>query len=213
MSDVICAFYLMGPVVAGIVEGCPSERAWLDSILSVDVRENGPCNNGNATYHAWVYLFSMMIRLSPLSLEELLVLGSLPTGSTGDSDLFHLPFCGQEFLIRNWQLQQNLFHRAPIRMTVHDFGILGPTFRGRDRILSRDFMPLDLTFWMFEIVTRNTTDLMTSHAVHFLLYMNEEAKKVRPMTVSPPVVTFDCTPRNLEHECSDIFRNGLPRLD
>jgi hypothetical protein len=40
---------------------------------------------------------------------------------------------------------------------------------------------------------------MTSSAIGFFLAMNKEAKTVRPMTVSPPVVIFGCTPRNLEY--------------
>jgi hypothetical protein len=208
MSDVFCAFYLMGPVVAGIVEGCPSEGVWLDSILSVDMRANGPSNNVNTTYQAWVYLFSTLIRLAPLSLERRLVLDRNISDRDSYLHVFCLPFCGQEFLKRHYQVRQNLYHRAPICMrTVHDSEIVDPIFDRRDirpfmPLDHRSFMPLELCRIMFELAKNITMrDLTTSSAIKFLLNTNEEAKKVRPMTVSPPVVTFDCRP---------LFRGIVP---
>jgi hypothetical protein len=231
MSDVLCAFYLMGHSVAGIVEGGPTEAEWMDAVLSempwmdresdlsVDSNRSEDSDRSkmasvNTCYRAWILLHSTLLRLAPFTREQQVRLGlgpSLPFGSTFDTGLLepYRPFRGHEFARSFLRVKDHLVqHLVPMRITLNDFGRLGPTFRGRDLIQSQTFFPLCCWLAMLQFLytapeayTCPRTLFMRLWiggelpVITWLLFMQEEANKVRPMTVSPPVVTLDCSNR------------------
>lgn len=229
MSDVLCAFYLMGHSVAGIAEGGPTEAEWMDAILSEipwvdtdsDRSEDGYRSEDSnrseiasvtTCYRAWIFLHSTLLRLAPFTQEQQVRLGlvaALPFGSTFDTGLLepYRPFCGHEFAKRWLDVKDRLNQRwVAMRITLNDFGRLGPTFRGRYLIQSQTFFPLCCWSAMYKFLNTEPEEYTCPRTpfmrlwikgelpvITWLLFMQEEANKVRPMTVSPPVVTLDCS--------------------
>jgi hypothetical protein len=206
MSDVLCAFYRMGPVVAGVVEGSPTEEAWLDSILSAlpSMASLNRWASVDICYRAWIYLHSTLLRLAPFTREEQVRLGiasSLPAGSIDDDrDLLepHLAVHGQEFLKQHLRINESLVHCVPMQITLNHFLRLGP-IRRRDRIESV-INPLSLSSAIMQLVAANREEspvmrswaLRTYSKIKYLLRMHEEVNN--SMTMSSSVVTLDCSP-------------------
>lgn len=226
MSDVLCAYYLMGHSVAGIAEGGPTEAEWMDVVLSypwldsdsdllVDSNlseERCEIASVNHCYRGWIFLHSTFLRLAPFTREQQVRLGlvsALPFGSTFDTGILepYRPFCGHEFARRWFEVKFHINqYWVEMRITLSDFGRLGPTFLGRDSIQSYTDSPLSFWKGVFTFLSTKPeeyscprTDSQRSWIggenaqVMFtrLLLMQEEANKVRPMMVSPPVVSLD----------------------
>jgi len=217
IGDVLCAYYLMGHSVSGIVEGGPTERAWMDQILA-----QASNHDSVSSYRAWIYLHSTLLRTAPFTWEQQRYLGmSFPTSSlaslldVSQGSLLrpHLPFsCGPRNTNHSKRIKvwDALWSLETLRTTLHDFGRLGPTFRGRDFIQSQTVFPSSCIRVTREFVSMspdaysnvsNLSPFLQSwrsgeeSVIAWLLFMQKEAGKARPMTVSPPLVTVKCTNR------------------
>jgi hypothetical protein len=124
----------------------------------------------------------------------------------------HKPFAGcRKF--KYIQLLRTMDSLEPIRITFNDFGRLGPTFRGRDLIQSHtvDANSCLDAIVAFEQLTKDDAIydcdrplnsippflrswiLGDSSTWIWLKEMHTEGAKVRPLTVTPPLVTVRCT--------------------
>lgn len=201
ICDVLCASYLISHAEASLVEGGPTESAWMDKILS---ERQQRAQQAFFCYHAWTYLHSSLLRIAPFTLGQQRQLGISSLVAEGDRQ--HLPFsCGRRNHVKQVQVWNSLGNLQPLRTTLNDFGRLGPTFRGRDLIQSRTvFAPscLDVTrefVGMHGDFSTMSPFLRSWRAgeesvITWLLFMHREAGKARPMTVSPPVVAVKASP-------------------
>jgi hypothetical protein len=235
IGDVLCAYYLMGHSVSGIVEGGPSEDAWMDSVLS---EARSTRQNAARSYRAWIYLHSTLLRMAPFAWSQQALLGIASPASAYTSSLDvargsllrpHLPFaCGLKNHDKRAQVWDALRTCAPLRMTLNDFGRLGPTFRGRDLIQSQTVFPSSCIGVTREFCSMTTNDYANVNAlspfltswcsgeesvITWLLFLHREAGKTRPMTVAPPLVTIKCSnnqegvARSVEHTATVIVPN------
>lgn len=216
IGDVLCAYYLMGHSISGIVEGGPTESAWIDTLL---LEANVNTRVATNSYHAWIYLHSTLLRIAPFTWEQQKHLGiALPTSAyTSSLDVAkgsllrpHLPFyCGRHNnhakRVQLWEALRNL---GSHRTKLNSFGRLGPTFRGRDLIRSQTVFPsgcLGVSRDLFNMnpdeysnvaelspFLRSWASSSDESTISWLLFMHIEAGRTRPMTVAPPLVTVKC---------------------
>ena len=222
IGDVLCAYYMMGHVSAGLVEGGPTEEQWIDSLSEdigcLDLVDSCAADNltpqgvpSSAWYRAWIFLHSNLLRNAPFTTKQQARLG---IHSTADQEAnvplqgAPVPFagCKKAGLMRGLSRISNF---ESIRITYKDFGRLGPTFRGRDLIQTQTIYPLSPigTVVAFETLSpleysrkeNETLEFLRQwrdegdHVIRWMLQMHEESYKTRPMTVSPPLVTIRCS--------------------
>ena len=214
IGDVLCAYFLMGHSVAGLVEGGPAEHAWMDELLA----EMQETNQSPAiSYRAWIYLHSTLLRTAPFTWEQQSRLGIISPLSSHSSFLDvaqgslllpHHPFVhgrnSKNNHTKRIQLWDALRSLQSLRTTLNDFGRLGPTFRGRDLIQSQTVFPsssigvarefMGMSPEEYSNITSFSPFLQSwasgeESVVAWLLFMHQEAGKARPLTVSPPLVT------------------------
>ena len=152
IGDVLCACYLMGHSIAGLVEGGPKHGEWTSKLLSKLEKEKRSDNtqtiNPVVWYQLWIYLHSALLRNFPFSPSQQQMLGISASGIYGatipESLAYihpHYPYMGTgtsvvaetSELVRAFT-EQRTSPRAAHRTTFHHFGPLGPAFRGRDRV-------------------------------------------------------------------------------
>lgn len=215
IGDTLCAAYLMGHSVSGIVEGGLTENAWMDRLL-MDAND---LDNRVAihSYHAWIYLHSTLLRVAPFTWEQQRQLGVALPASVHTSSLDvaqgsllrpHLPFyCGRHSNhTKRVQLWEALGDLSTLCTKLNDFGRLGPTFRGRDLIRSQVIFPtcpLNVSRKFFNMNPSEYSNMSTlspflrswaasnppnESTMAWLLFMHIEAGRTRPMTVAPPLV-------------------------
>mmetsp|Transcript_57289 Transcript_57289/g.170818 ORF Transcript_57289/g.170818 Transcript_57289/m.170818 type:complete len:436 (-) Transcript_57289:56-1363(-) len=212
MGDVFCAYYLMGHSAAGIVEGGPSEERWMD-IISYEVAADSVCTK--SWYLAWVFMHSALLRTAPFTERQRSLLGLDPkqernTDARGEADGTKespmippaLPFMGvnkQSMWYCMQQFHVNLETEALLKVKLNDFGPLGPTFRGRDRIRNLLIRPMTIIGALVRLDGPWTTKRCrewregTDPCVRWMLEMHAEASKTRPMTVAAPTVSIERT--------------------
>ena len=228
IGDVLIAQCFMGNSIAGIVEGAPiaCEEKWIQKIfedINLIPREEDKQNiiSPNVWYRFWVFLHSTILRTAPFSRRQMDSLGLLP------SHHFHqhydcttplLPFVGTRKF--HWMTYLTQHHLEAIRITYNQFGTLGPTFRGRDRVQSFVVDPLTAIDIIIKFdalfekskqsSSQNSINIdSTSSPLHnrvlqswlterdpnirWILDSHAEVTKTRPMTVSPPLVVINST--------------------
>jgi len=189
IGDLHTIYFCMGHSVAGIIEGV-SETKWMEKMSNIlDQCEQKPDENQVVSsttdwYQIYQFFHSSYLRGCLLSPEFMIALG-LANESTvrfmarGKFDMIcfepHRPFRGVEKLhiMERIELLKN---NCSVFTISYDFGPLGHSFRGRDRV-RRD---------AFSQMSAGGEPLLT------LLRACEESRKINPMNVSLPLLTFDC---------------------
>jgi hypothetical protein len=165
VGDVLCACYMMGHKVAGIIEGGFTHVDWCKHILSLVQKKQ--THYARSWYQFWVYLHSTLLRTFPFTPSQMMTLLGSTSGICGTSvphnvDYIHPHYCylGMEAhlvqqttkVVRTLLLQlANSFGEPPAvttrmahQTTMNHFGPLGPSFRGRDEIRTRIMNPFSL---------------------------------------------------------------------
>jgi hypothetical protein len=165
IGDVVCAYYLMGHAIAGIIEGSASHSTWTKHILSL-LHQEEP-HHALSWYKFWIYLHSTLLRSFPFKPAQMKTLLGSTCGIQGITipeciDYVHPHYCyvGMEpqgvyettKLVRTLLLQLgNDFAEPPAptlrvahQTTMNHFGPLGPAYRGRDEIRTRTMNPFSL---------------------------------------------------------------------
>jgi hypothetical protein len=234
IGDVLVAYFLMGHSVSGIVEGAPitKEKNWIQKIMQEIKNDEGwprfsrlhsisPHHSSSlristgAWYRAWVFLHSTILRTAPFSRQHVLALGIAPKCidpsffEQDDSDTLmtpHLPFTGMNKYKVMTQFSQHPRFES-LKITSIDFGVLGPTYRGRDRVQSQVIQPmtaigvlvafdgLDASSSVFDSKYQHNSILeewVTGRdpSIRWILDVHGEAAKSRPVNVLPPLVTI-----------------------
>lgn len=79
VGDVLVAYFFMSHVVSGLVEGGPTEEAWMDETLkSVSGRNAVPVAAALYWYRTWIFLHSTVLRTAPFLPEHSALLGIEP---------------------------------------------------------------------------------------------------------------------------------------
>ena len=177
--------------------------------------------SAGAWYRAWIFLHSTILRTAPFSKQQMLKLGIAPTNmdpafiseisSGGDSTSLltpSLPFMGTNKYKFMAQFSQHP-HFVALRITSNDFGVLGPLYRGRDRVQTRVIQPMTAIGVIIAFDGLDVSSLildMNNHhnsilgewvtgmdpSIRWILDVHTEATKYRPVNVSPPLVTINC---------------------
>ena len=163
IGDVLLAYFTMGHVASGIVEGCTSHSHWTDHLLSPDP-------SPQLWYKRWVFLHSCILRTFPLTSNQLQhyklpLVGILGRSNPQNIEYIHPHYCflgggGRCTVVQETTKVVSYLARACIfgeddigegmgsdvsvyRMDTrwHSFGPLGPAFRGRDHVQSTRMSP------------------------------------------------------------------------
>uniref|UniRef100_A0A7S4QE71 Uncharacterized protein n=2 Tax=Ditylum brightwellii TaxID=49249 RepID=A0A7S4QE71_9STRA len=220
VGDVLCTYFLMEHAAAGIAEGGPSWAGWVSEVLSEtfqkfhETAQKGGFVTAAQWYKAWVLLHSIVLCIVPFQKRVRNILSISPgnhlSGSSAASSFIDVQNSSIHSTSRYYcesDIQDVLHHftkivhrYVPMTVTYNSFGRLGPTFRGRDHIYTRKIEASPLVNSVAYILDTPLTlrdaeiDWNTGlhPAVECLIEMHVESRKTRPMTVSPPLVTFDC---------------------
>ena len=214
MGDVLIVYYLMSHSSAGIVEGSPTPTQWmirLQSSPSSQPREMGW--NGWLWYQRWVYYHSTMLRMCSFTRQQQDQLGLCSSGilrTTGTSNPAManrqtMPYCyveppmvlaDPELLVSTAILElSTLEGKASLIATFNHFGPLGPSFRGRDEVRTRRMEPELLVFKIHDklqgsYLPDDTWLSGQDEVVAWMMEMQLESRRQRPMTVLPPLITI-----------------------
>ena len=169
LGDVLCLTYLFNQSNLGLIEGGPTSAN-----LKPDLRGT---HRVSSCYRSWVYLHSSILRVKTFSEPQRQRLGvsELPNIL---SELIPNDFCINEF-----------FLSSEMTLVYSDFGPLGSTFRQRDIVRVRDIGARRL----FCLLMTNDSTGETRGTLEWLCLIHEQARKVRPMTVRPPLLRL-CFP-------------------
>lgn len=167
VGDVLCACYMMGHKISGVVEGGVSHLQWSRHILSL-MQQKEQQDHAHSWYQYWIYLHSTLLRTFPLTPNQMETLLGSTCGIRGksvpfDEDYIHPHYCyvGMEaqlvqettevvrtLLLHLGNTSDNRTLVSNTRMahqtTMNRFGPLGPAFRGRDDIQTRIMNPFSL---------------------------------------------------------------------
>jgi hypothetical protein len=157
IGDTLCAYYLMGHSIAGLVEGGPTHREWTKALFTqLQQQNNQQSINAVAWYQLCVYFHSALLRTFPFSPSQQAELGLSVCGIRGATVPEkltyihpHYPYMGTgtSVVAETTELVQAFSGftlttpRATHRTTLNHFGPLGPDFRGRDRVQSNVMDP------------------------------------------------------------------------
>ena len=219
MGDVLTAHYLMGHSIAGLVEGLTTHGQWTNQLI----RSLGSDRGAVEWYKCWVFIHSSLLRRAPFTAQQRPSLGLFEGGvSIFSNDCLHphLPFTGcmtsvtkdiEDVMDCVTRCRSTYSHKT----LYNQFGPLGPAFRGRDRVES-NVMRLAAPARQLRRMTTDGNQDETKHyyelehnpmfqpwllgqdeVVQWMSAMRHECTKTRPMTVMPPLVTFE--QETLEH--------------
>jgi hypothetical protein len=163
IGDVLMAYFVMGHVIAGIVEGRTSHSQWTDHLLS-------PNPDPQRWYKRWVFLHSCILRTFPLTSNQLHHYKLPLAGIMGRTDPQNVPYIHPHYcflgggarctvvqettkvvsyLARVCSFGADEFEERigdePVIFRIdtrwNSFGPLGPAFRGRDHVQSVRMSP------------------------------------------------------------------------
>merc|ERR1711879_491432 len=178
VGDVLCLSFLEPN--CGLVEGGPSLFRWICH-LSLELNRK-VILPASTWYRTWVLLHSSLLRLLPSSIQIALFGTTIP------------PFSSSAILRRLKLIAatvRDYYEACAPRFAFFEFGSLGPTFRGRDRVQSFGVVPGTICSIIIELI--NSDDIneeVLMRSLDWLVTIHRESGKVRPMTVRSPVVTF-----------------------
>jgi len=179
MGDVMALTYLIQFSDLGIVEGGPTNASCARQIHRSMTLEPVSC------YRAWVYMHSSILRVKKFTKAQRKRLG-IPEGLCKVSEMIpHDCYVDERFM------------SSEMILAFYEFGRLGPAFRGRDVVEVRE-MPARSLFAFFVTDNVHFQGETTRSALEWLCLLHEQTRKVRPMTVSPPVIRF-CRPQPHVH--------------
>ena len=177
VGDVLIACYLMGHAVAGIVDdGTSSMTAstktihsrWTKHILNlVTASSQGEPYHSKSWYQFFIYLHSTLLRIFPLTPDQMKTLLGSASGIIGQTIPHHIEYIHPHYcyvgrdelklvsdktnIVRTLMLQLGdegntrfALHRVAHQTTMNQFGPLGPAFRGRDEIRTVLMNPFSL---------------------------------------------------------------------
>jgi len=185
IGDMQITYFCLGHSV--IIEGV-SESTWMGKMSNIlDKCENDIQVKVTDWYQLYLFFHSSYLRGCHLTPDFMIKLGlaneSIVEFMTRGkvSQLNYLmpprPFQGPKKMNIMDRIEL-CKHHSSVFSTVYEFGPLGPAFefRGRDRVTRHTFTQLD----------------REGEPVRALLHACIESKKINPMNVSRPLVTFDC---------------------
>ena len=232
IGDVLCAFDLLGHSDSGIIEASPDENEFKANLRSelcihTEIAADGAASHSqvlaqekiqiSAYYRAWIFLHSTLLRIAPLSLQQLESIGiASPTPPRGETSSvndatqvppaphYHSPFRAnvkdnfwQQLSTAVSPPQGMECNFPPLRVTFSNFGPLGPAFRGRDMMESLMVQPVSVTTAVFIFdetdpsPSRETALVNNGQGViQSLERLHEQSRRMRPMTVVPPLVSL-----------------------
>jgi len=187
MGDVFALTFLMSFSDLGIVEGGPTNAACVRQLRmqkKKKLQQQQPLSpkfEASQCYRSWVYMHSSVLRVKTFTKEQ--------------QQRLDIPaeLCEISEMIPHDYYLSDVFMKSEMRLKILDFGRLGPAhFRGRDVPRIRD-LPARGLFAFFVTDNVNHNGETTRTAIEWLCLVHDQAKKVRPMTVSPPTVRL-CRP-------------------
>jgi hypothetical protein len=153
IGDVLIAYFLMGHSVAGMVEGLTTHGKWTQDLLDPrdkDTMAEGPIH----WYRRWIFLQSTLLRTFPMTRQQLAVYklvaplhGILGRTEPRNVEYIHPHYCflasGTSVVGETTRVVRRLVRpqgdanngrrsHFDHETRYHQFGPLGPAFRGRD---------------------------------------------------------------------------------
>ncbi|KAG7359952.1 hypothetical protein IV203_035050 [Nitzschia inconspicua] len=204
LGDVLLSSWLMTHSydLTDIVEGGPSLNQWVDHIVMG--RSGG--GHGKKWYQMFLFLYSAILRGSHGPIEQWRPphMVESPRSLLGENSWaipFGISHASLDQKIISCCMDQNngdrgLPSNGCMTITYNDFGPLGPAFRGRDRVSHRTIVAKSLCE---ALCTRPTVAgfqpsfSSQPQVVEAIEEMAFQFGKNRPMTVLPPLVTFNTT--------------------
>lgn len=217
IGDVLCAYYLMGH--ENLIEGGLPESQLIQSIakefeIEADQVDADPTLDAIPTssvsasswYRTWVFIHSSVLRLAPFSWTQQSRLGIFTSPQPPPVDvalgtLFRPPEaftgCCKLAVMRTLSRLTNF---SSLKVRFNNFGPLGPAFRGRDLVESISYHPVSVMgmciFFQQEQLDDCSRPFVRAWAneedavIQCLLLLHEQSRKIRPMTVLPPLVSL-----------------------
>ena len=138
LGHVLATTFLLGHEAAGLVEGGRDalELKWMLRVFSLSQNQSQEAR-AMECYRRWVYLHCTLLRTAPFLGKHMFEMGLV------SDDMIHdlYPSGMNERDKADWLICQPSpckcrrhfmrFHEDSLRMKIHDFGPLGPAFRGR----------------------------------------------------------------------------------
>jgi len=205
VGDVLCVFCLLQSRDSRVIDKIGPDMSDWFRVLD---------HQHHCDYQVWLYNHVLFLQACPFPVARLERLGLssmyvlLPSAalssSSSSSALSQLRWSSHRIF---YYRAEETDRRKAIRVTYNDFGRLGPTFRGRDHILSQRMSISNLQnsceawrFWMTDDSSSHGEyaekwarllgmDDSTDH-VSSILRMHDESRRNRPMTVQPPQIRF-----------------------
>jgi hypothetical protein len=176
MGDVFALTFLMSFSDLGIVEGGPTNAACVRQLR----QRQPPSSEASQCYRSWVYMHSSVLRVKTFTQEQQVRLG-IPS-----------ELCQVSEMIPNDCYLSEVFMTSEISLKIHEFGRLGPSFRGWDVPRVRELSARCL-FAFFVTDNVHFHGETTRTAMEWLCLVHDQARKTRPMTVTPPSIRL-CRP-------------------
>lgn len=177
LGDVLILAYLLNLNEFGLVEGAPKNSEYYGLL-----RQGRLVESPASSYRAWVHIHSSILRTKSFTKDQSERLG-IP---------FEDSFSKVSEMVPNDCCYVNeLFLSSEMRLVSYDFGPLGSLFRGRDVLQVRDTSARCLVAFFLSGEQRQGTTARS--ALEWLYLLHQEARKARPMTVPPPVISL-CRP-------------------
>lgn len=210
LGDVLAATILLGHEAAGLIEGGRrQELKWILRAFGILQSQSPQKDRALECYRRWVYLHSTVLRTAPLSGKQMMHMGLVnedilndlyPPGMSEEEKAEWL-ICQPQPCKCNRRFMR--FNEDPLQLKIHEFGPLGPAYRGRDniRIETTSIETASVGIVAFDglpssVVNKNFDDVISrwrdgsDPAISWMLALHHELKKARPMNVEPPLLTF-----------------------
>jgi F-box domain len=177
LGDVLILAYLLNLNEFGLVEGAPRNSEYYCLL-----REGRLIESPSSSYRAWVHIHSSILRTKTFTKDQSERLG-VPF-----EDSFSML---SEMVPNDCCYINEHFLSSEMRLVSYDFGPLGSRFRGRDVLNIRDTSARCLVAFFLSGEQRQGTTARS--ALDWLYLLHQEARKSRPMTVRPPIISL-CRP-------------------
>jgi hypothetical protein len=166
IGDVLCVTYLLQPNEINVAEGSLTLESLFQEIKCNWPRGLTPC------YRTWILMHSSLLRTKRFSRAQRQRIGipELPAQET--------------MVLPKDCYRYDSFMSSEMTLVSDDFGPLGARFRGRDVVRLRDISAHCLLAFYSSIEDGEASRA----ASEWLCLVHEEVRKVRPITVRPPMV-------------------------
>ena len=138
LGDVLAATILLGHEAAGFMEGGKrQELKWILRAFAILQGQSARKDRALENYRRWVYLHSTVLRTAPLSGKQMMhmglvnedILNDLYPPEINEEDKAEWLICQPQPCKCNRKFIR--FNEDPLQIKIHEFGPLGPAYRGR----------------------------------------------------------------------------------